>query len=104
MRTSHLSLIAMSAFCFYALLLPLLGPVPGNLVTITGFKQLYWLDYPSFWAFITLCGGVAFLGSTRKENPSWYLGIPLVAVFAFIAFSPAFFEIFSLTRSKPCIL
>jgi hypothetical protein len=25
-------------------------------------------------------------------------------VFAFIAFSPAFFEIFSLTRSKPCIL
>jgi hypothetical protein len=101
MRTSHLSLIAISAFCFYALLLPLWGPVPGNLVTITGIKQLYWLDYPSFWAFIALCGGVAFLGSTRKENPSWYLGIPLVAVFAFIAFSPAFFEIFPLRDPSP---
>ena len=101
MRTSHLSLIVMSAFCFYALLLPLWGQVPGNLVTITGLKQLYWLDYPTFWAFIALCGGVAFLGSTRKENPAWYLGIPLVAAFAFIAFSPAFFEIFPLRDPSP---
>lgn len=101
MRTRYLSLIAISAYCFYALLLPLWGQVPGLLVNTTGLEQFYWLDYPSFWAFIALCGGIAFLGSTQKENPAWYLGIPLVAAFAFIAFSPAFFEIFPLRDPSP---
>lgn len=101
MRTRHLSLIAMSAFCFYAPLLPLWGAVPGNLATVTGFEQFSWLDYPSFWAFIALCGGIAFLVRTQKENPAWYMGIPLIFVFAFIAFSPAFFEIFPLRDPNP---
>jgi hypothetical protein len=101
MRSSPLSLIAISAYCFYALLLPLWGAVPGNLVSVTGFEPLYWLDYPPFWAFIALCGGIIFLVCTRKENPAWYLGIPLVAVLAFIAFSPVFFELFPLRDPSP---
>ena len=88
MRTSHLSLIAMSALCFYAILLPYWDTVPGFLVNITGLEQLYWLADVSFWAFISLCGGVAFLLSTRNENPSWYLGIPLCIMFAITAVSP----------------
>jgi hypothetical protein len=101
MRTRYLSLIAMSVFCFYALLLPYWGRIPGILVTVTGLEQLYLLDSPPFWAFIALCGGIAFLLSTWKENPEWYLGIPLVAAFAFIAFSPVFFEIFPLRDPSP---
>jgi hypothetical protein len=91
----------MSVYCFYALLLPHWGRVPGILVTVTGVEQWYWLDSPPFWAFIALCGGIVFLVSTQKENPAWYLGIPLVFVFAFIAFSPAFFELFPLRDPRP---
>jgi len=101
MRTDYLSLLAMSAYCFSALLLPHMGRVSGILVPVTGFQQGYWLDYPSFWAFIALCGGIFFLVGTRKENPAWYLGIPVVAVFAFIAFSPAFFTLFPLHDPHP---
>jgi hypothetical protein len=88
MRTNHLSLIAMSALCFYAILLPFWDTVPGFLVNITGLEQLYWLADISFWAFVSLCGGVAFLLSTRSGNPSWYLGIPLCIMFAITAVSP----------------
>jgi len=88
MRTSHLSLIAMSALCFSALLLPFWDTVPGFLANITGLEQLYWLADVSFWAFISLCGGVTFLLSTRNENPLWYLGIPLCIMFAITAVSP----------------
>jgi hypothetical protein len=101
MRAGYLSLIAMSAYCFYALLLPFWGPVPGILVTVTGFELFYSLTDPSLLAFIALCGGIAFLLSSRKENPAWYLGIPLVAGFAFIAFSPAFFTLFPLRDPHP---
>jgi hypothetical protein len=88
MRTYHFSLIAMSAFCFYVILLPVWNPVPGFLVNTTGIEQLYYLADPSFFAFISLCGGVAFLLSTRNENPSWCLGIPLCLMFAITAVSP----------------
>jgi hypothetical protein len=88
MRTRYLSLIAMSVYCFYAILLPLWGRVPGILVTVTGYEQLYWLDEPSLLAFIALCGGITFLLATRNENPSWYLGIPLCLMFAITALSP----------------
>jgi hypothetical protein len=88
MRARYLSLIAMSALCFYAILLPFWDTVPGFLVNITGLEQLYWLADVSFWAFISLCGGVAFLLSTRNGNPSWYLGIPLCIMFAITAVSP----------------
>lgn len=38
--------------------------------------------------FIALCGGIIFLAATRDGNPSWYLGIPLIAAYAIIAVSP----------------
>ena len=88
MRTRYLSLIAMSVFCFYALLLPVWDLVPGFLVNTTGVEQLYWLADSSFFACISLCGGIAFLLATRNENPSWYLGIPLCIMFAITAISP----------------
>jgi hypothetical protein len=88
MRTSHLSLIAISAFCFYALLLPILYMVLAFPANITGLEPLYFLTDPSFWACISLCGGIAFLLVTRNENPSWYLGIPLCIMFAITAISP----------------
>jgi hypothetical protein len=88
MRTSHLSLVAMSAFCFYALLLPILYPVLAFPANITGLEPLYFLTDPSFCACISLCGGIAFLLATRNENPSWYLGIPLCIMFAITAVSP----------------
>jgi hypothetical protein len=75
----------MSAFCFYALLLPVWDTVPGFLVSITSLQQLYWLADSSFFACISLCGGIAFLLATRNENPSWYLGIPLCIMFALIS-------------------
>jgi hypothetical protein len=88
MRTSHLSLVAMSAFCFSALLLPILYTVLAFPANITGFEPLYFLADPSFCACISLCGGIAFLLATRNENSSWYLGIPLCIMFAITAVSP----------------
>jgi hypothetical protein len=88
MRTKHLSLVAMSVFCFYALLLPVWDPVPGFLVNTTGLEQWYFLADPSFFACISLCGGIAFLLVTRNENPSWHLGIPLCIMFAITTVSP----------------
>jgi ribose/xylose/arabinose/galactoside ABC-type transport system permease subunit len=78
----------MSALCFHALLLPIWDTVPGFLVNTTGLEQLYWLADLSFFAGISLCGGVAFLLVTRNENPSWYLGVPLCIMFAITAVSP----------------
>jgi hypothetical protein len=80
--------MAMSAFCFYAPLLPVWDTVPGFLVNTTGLEQLYYLADPSFFAFVSLCGGIAFLLVARNENPSWYLGIPLCTMFAITAVSP----------------
>ena len=88
MRTSHLSLVAMSAFCFFVVLLPLLYPVLAFPANITGLEPLYFLADSSFFAGISLCGGIAFLLATRNENPSWYLGIPLCIMFAITAVSP----------------
>jgi hypothetical protein len=88
MRTRYLSLIAISAYCFYAILLPVLYPVLAFPANITGLEQLYFLTDPSFWAFISLCGGIAFLLATKNENSSWYLGIPLCIMFAITAVSP----------------
>lgn len=103
MRTSHLSLIAMSAFCFYALLLPVWDLVPGFLVNTTGLEQLYWLTDSSFFACISLCGGIAFLLGTRNENPSWYLGIPLCTMFAITAVSPLVSGILVISDPTPPI-
>ena len=88
MRTRYLSLIALSAFCFYAPLIPFLYPVLAFPANITGLNQLYVLADSSFWAFISLCGGIAFLLATRNEIPSWYLGIPLCIMFAITALYP----------------
>jgi hypothetical protein len=91
----------MSAYFFFGLLLPLWGPVPGILAAATGVEQFSRLADPALLAFISLCGGIAFLGSTWNEDPAWYRGIPLVGVFAFIAFSPAFFALVPLRDPNP---
>lgn len=46
------------------------------------------IDPVALMGFIALCGGIVFLGSTRDENPLWYLGIPLVVVFGIITINP----------------
>jgi|WetSurMetagenome_2_1015567.scaffolds.fasta_scaffold248271_3 hypothetical protein len=96
MRTNHLSLIAMSALFFSLILLTVLHEVLRFLVNTTGLDFLnslndflYSLGNFSLPAFISLCGGIVFLAGTRKENPSWYLGIPLCMAFAVMAISPA---------------
>ena len=103
MRTSHLSLVAMSAFCFYTLLLPFLYPVLAFPANITGLEPLYFLDDPSCFACVSLCGGIAFLLVTRNENPSWYLGIPLCIMFAITAISPLVSGILVINDPSPPI-
>jgi ribose/xylose/arabinose/galactoside ABC-type transport system permease subunit len=88
MRTSHLSLIAMSALFFCLPLLTILNMVQGFIISITGLEFISYMGDFSVPAFISLCGGVAFLLSTREENPRWHLGIPLIIMFAIIAVSP----------------
>jgi hypothetical protein len=96
MRTKHLSLIAMSALFFSLILLTVLHAVLRFLVNTTGLEFIhslndfiYSLGIFSVPAFISLCGGIVFLAGTRKENPSWYLGMPLCTAFAVMAISPA---------------
>jgi hypothetical protein len=96
MRTKHLSLTAMSALSFSLILLTVLHAVLRFLVNTTGLEFIhslndfiYSLGNFSVPAFISLCGGIVFLAGTRKENPSWYLGMPLCTAFAVMAISPA---------------
>lgn len=52
-------------------------------------------------AIIGLCGGIAFLAATREGNPSWYLGIPLIASYAIIAVSPLAAGFFVINDPSP---
>jgi hypothetical protein len=88
MRMSHFYLAMMSAVFFCWFLQSILYPVLAFPANVTGFEPLYGLTAPAVWAFISLCGGIAFLLATRNENPSWYLGIPLCIMFAITAVSP----------------
>lgn len=85
-----LALVAMSAVFFSIMLAPLTDMVLKGLVIPPELRyllsNLFWNS--SLTAGISLCGAVAFLTVTRKENPSWYWGIPLLGALAFIAFSP----------------
>jgi hypothetical protein len=62
--------------------------VLGILISSTGLEFIWYLGDFSVPAFISLCGGIAFLTSTRKENPRGYWGIPLCVMFAITAVSP----------------
>lgn len=55
----------------------------------------------SLLGLIALCGGSAFLTSTRKANPSWYLGIPLIVAYAIIAVSPVVAGLFVISDPSP---
>lgn len=103
MRTQYLSLVAMSVFCFSAILFPVWDQVPGFLVNTTGLEQLYCLADTSFFAVVSLCGGIAFLLATKNENPSWHLGIPLCIMFALIAVSPLVSGILVISDPEPPI-
>lgn len=85
-----LALVAMSLPFFSVAIAPFVdtllwsaGVPPG--VTIFLSSVLWNFSLPGL---IALCGGCVFLVHTQKENPSWYLGIPLVVSCALIAVSP----------------
>lgn len=85
-----LALVAMSLLFFIATLAPLCDTVLWNIGAPSDMKMLLssviW-DH-TLLSFIALCGGIAFLACTRRENSSWYLGLPLVVAFAIITISP----------------
>ena len=96
------ALAAMSLLFFFAIIAPLtdtvlrMCAVPSE-VTIF-ISSMMWKF--TLLSCISLCGGIAFLAYTRKENPRWFLGIPLVAAYALIAASPflgGFFVIYDMT-------
>ncbi|MCK9581215.1 MAG: hypothetical protein M0Q92_12330 [Methanoregula sp.] len=89
-RTIPLALVAMSLLLFHTQLTILTETVLRFLGLTSGVEiALVSLMYNnSLLALLSLCGGVAFLMSTREENPSWYLGIPLVVAYAVIIVSP----------------
>lgn len=88
MRIRSLSLCAISVYCFYALLLPILDPILAAPAMLTGINALYGLTDSWFPALISFLGCVAFLAETRNENPRWQLGIPLCFMFAVIVLYP----------------
>jgi hypothetical protein len=86
---------------------PAIAPLTDQVLRETGAPSSAMLPLLSMiWnsslpGLISLFGAIVFLAVTRRENPSWYLGIPLVAAFALIAFSPAFFELYPLRDPNP---
>jgi hypothetical protein len=94
--TAPLALVAMSLTFFVAILSPGIETVlryagtPSSVIV----SPISLLWNVTFLNFISLCGGVVVLLATRKENPAWYLGIPLVAAYALIAMAPFLGQIF----------
>jgi len=98
-----LALVAMSLVFFFVILTPSLE-IMLQVLGITSdamFILLKLLWNFTLLSFIALCGGIVFLAATRKENPSWYLGIPLVAAYALIAVSPLLGQIFVIYDPSP---
>lgn len=89
-RSRMVAMVAMTPLFFFAALGPFLDRVLwdlGDLLTIRIPLSFLMFDTVLL-GLVSLCGGIVFLGGTQKENPEWYLGIPLVAAFAVIAVSP----------------
>jgi hypothetical protein len=105
MKKKYLALVVMSAVFFSVPLISVLDTVQVYLVMTAGLELplVYMLGDFSLTAFISLCGGVAFLLSTRTENPSWYLGIPLCIAFAITAVSPLVSGLLIISNPTPPI-
>ncbi|HNX16839.1 MAG TPA: hypothetical protein PKM50_00760 [Methanoregula sp.] len=88
-RIAPLALVAMSLLFFVTAIAPLTDIVLRSIGTppavIIPLSSMIW-DF-SLLGLISLCGGIVFLANIRKENPSWYLGIPLVVAYAVIVLS-----------------
>ena len=88
--TVPLALVAMSLVFFAIALTPFLEIVLRAAGTPSGamilLSSLLWNN--TLFCVLGLCGGVVVLLATRKENPAWYLGIPLVAAYALIVAAP----------------
>jgi hypothetical protein len=96
-------LVAMSLLFFHIVIAQLTGDVLRYLGTSQEISILLSsaIYDNSLLALVAFCGGIVFLAATRHDNPSWYLGVPLILGFAFIAFSPAFFTVFPLRDPSP---
>jgi hypothetical protein len=105
MRTNPLALAVMSALFFCIPITSLTGTVLRSLAIPLDVQAALMpvMDNFSLLGFISLCGGIAFLMSTREENPSWYLGIPLCLAFAIIALSPVVSGILVIRGMNPPI-
>jgi hypothetical protein len=103
MRTNHLSLPAMSVLFFCLPLLTVLNAVLGFLANTTGLDLIPYVSDFSIPAFISLCGGIVFLISTREGNPSWFLGIPLCIAFAITAISSVVSGLLVISNPNPPI-
>ena len=102
-KTKYLALVAMTPLFFFAALGPFIDQM------LWDFGDPFSMRIPlssvmgniSLFGLIALCGGIAFLTSTRKENPSWYLGIPLVVAYAIITLSPVLAGFFVIHDPSP---
>nr|WP_320162256.1 hypothetical protein [uncultured Methanoregula sp.] len=85
-----LALVLMSLLFFFPTIAPLTDSVLRDLGVPSAMNipvsSAIWNHY--LLGLISLCGGIAFLAVTRKGNPTWYLGIPLVLAFAVIVVAP----------------
>ncbi|MFA5332025.1 MAG: hypothetical protein WC342_06570 [Methanoregula sp.] len=102
---ASLALVAMSLVFFSVILTPVIEislrvlGTPANAMII--LSSLLWNF--TLLSSIALCGGLVFLEATQKENPSWYLGIPLVAAYVLIAMWPFLGQIFVIHDPSPPI-
>jgi len=101
--TVPLALVAMSLVFFAIALTPFLEIVLRAAGTPSGamvlLSSLLWNN--TLFCVLGLCGGVVVLLATHKENPAWYLGIPLVAAYALIAVAPFLGQIFVVHDPSP---
>lgn len=103
LKTKYLALVAMTPLFFFAALGPFIDQM------LWDFGDPFSMRIPlssvmwniSLFGLIALCGGIAFLTSMRKENPSWYLGIPLVVAYATIAITPVVAGFFVIYDPSP---
>jgi hypothetical protein len=98
MALAGISLVCFSAATppFFVSVLQVLGAPSGVTIPLT---YVIWNN--TLLSFIALCSGIAFLVWTREENPSWYLGIPLVIAFAVLVVAPFAAALFIIHDPSP---
>jgi len=105
-RLQPLALVMISAIFFIGFLAPLTDSVMRDLEVPDDLKipasSLMWNK--TLPALITLCGAIAFLMSTGKENPLWYLGIPLCVASAITVLDPFVGAMIVISGPSPPIL